>query len=59
MLKLFDFVCQDCKQEFEKLLKDPKEVVCPHCNSINVNRKWTKSSFKVYGPGAYSNKMVV
>lgn len=61
MLKLFDFKCQDCGQEYERLVDDkkPLETICPACNSLNTQRGYTKSSFKVHGAGAYNTKMVV
>lgn len=60
MLKLFDFQCQDCGKSFEKLVEPTAipAVTCPHCNSINVSRTWTKSTFRVTGAGAYNNKLV-
>ena len=60
MLKLFDFKCQDCSSVFEKLIEptDSPAVSCPKCNSVNIARTWTKSTFKVTGAGAYNNKLV-
>lgn len=36
---LYEFVCQDCKHEFEELVSmEDSRVVCPHCQSQRVER---------------------
>ena len=61
MLKLFDFICDDCGKTFEILLECPthSDISCPHCKSLHTHRTWTKSQFRIHGQGAYNNKMVL
>ena len=61
MLKLYDFKCQDCGQDYELLVDDSKPLAttCPECKSLNIQRTYTKSSFRVHGAGAYNNKLVM
>jgi putative FmdB family regulatory protein len=37
---LYEFVCQDCRREFEELVgpSGTQDVACPNCQSANVKR---------------------
>ncbi len=37
-MKLHEFVCQDCGQEFEELVQNCSETTCPRCNSKNTRK---------------------
>lgn len=40
-MPLYEFICQDCGERFDKLLRmsdDPKTVTCPSCTSKAVER---------------------
>jgi putative FmdB family regulatory protein len=48
----YEFFCHTCKETFTKILAlvDYEEggVVCPHCNSRDVEQRW--SAFSVITP---------
>jgi putative FmdB family regulatory protein len=44
---LYDFVCDQCENEFEDLVKDPRDARCPRCNSDKVTK--LLSSFAIGG----------
>lgn len=41
----YEYKCQDCHKKFSKTLTlaeaDKQKVVCPHCQSQNVEQQWT------------------
>jgi putative FmdB family regulatory protein len=44
-MPIFEYKCQDCNKEFEKLVSGTNpEVSCPECNSKNIKKK-----FSVFG----------
>ena len=59
MLKVYDFECKDCGSLFEKFVKPDHVVECPACGSIKTEVRVSSSAFKVYGDGAYTNRMKV
>jgi len=41
-MPVYDYICQDCQKEFEKVLtlaEHEKEITCPHCGSKNVEQE--------------------
>lgn len=59
MLKMYDFKCNDCGKEFEKVVKSIADIECPFCGSTHTQRQLSANSIKVNGDGAYTNKMKV
>lgn len=46
-MPIYEFRCQDCEQDFEKIiLGSANEVKCPHCQSDRVIKKISAFSFK-------------
>jgi putative FmdB family regulatory protein len=48
-MPVYDYVCNDCHKEFEKVLtlnEHEKPVTCPHCSSKNVEQE-AKAFFAV------------
>jgi putative FmdB family regulatory protein len=40
-MPIYEYRCQECEEEFEKLVLSPsanKPVECPHCGSEKVNK---------------------
>jgi len=41
----YEFFCQDCQKFFERILSlidyEQGEVCCPHCDSKNVEQRWS------------------
>ena len=56
-MPIFDFVCQKCGKEFEKLVRNEKDVLkCPSCESKKVKKKEVQSiNFELKGIGVYKN----
>jgi putative FmdB family regulatory protein len=49
-MPLYEYVCDDCKRGFEKLVRTWSEsVTCPECDSTAVEKQL--SSFAVQGGG--------
>lgn len=40
-MPLYEFECQECKENFEKLVRivGAQEVVCPKCGSVKTRKK--------------------
>jgi putative FmdB family regulatory protein len=56
-MPMFEFVCQDCNQPFEELLRSASqvsEVVCPACGSQLVKKKISTFASKISGAGSFS-----
>lgn len=46
-MPIFEFQCQDCQQDFEKIVSSATtEVKCPNCQSERVIKKISAFSFK-------------
>ncbi len=46
-MPIFEFVCRDCQEEFEKLVRAPStEVACPRCGSAKVRKKFSAFAAK-------------
>ncbi|MBN2654974.1 MAG: zinc ribbon domain-containing protein [Nitrospirae bacterium] len=43
-MPIFEYICSECKEEFEKLAYGSQTVKCPKCGSENVAKK-----FSVFG----------
>ena len=55
---LFEFICEDCKKEFEELVKfGDDKVECPYCGSFNVKKLLSAVNVKgvEQGPVASAN----
>jgi putative FmdB family regulatory protein len=56
-MPLFEFVCTDCNQPFEELLRSSSaiaDVTCPSCGSPQVKKKLSTFASKVSGGGSFS-----
>ncbi|HID98587.1 MAG TPA: zinc ribbon domain-containing protein [Thermodesulfobacteriaceae bacterium] len=46
-MPIFEFVCSQCGNEFEKLvLGSNRKVLCPECSSTDVEKKMSVCAFK-------------
>lgn len=55
----YDYICRDCKSEFEiqrKSYKDKKKAKCPNCNSSKVRKIIGVPSIQFIGEGFTLNK---
>ena len=56
-MPLFEFVCTDCEQPFEELVRSASatdEVTCPICGSPEVKRKISTFASRISGGGSFS-----
>lgn len=56
-MPIYEFMCADCGQPFEKLVLSTSkavEVSCPTCQSQNVTKKISSFASKLSGGGTYS-----
>jgi putative FmdB family regulatory protein len=59
MLRLFDFRCTKCGNEFEKLVDSDKlSAICPICEG-HADKQVSTPSIKVTGLGTCDSKMRV
>ena len=45
-MPIFEYVCRECHQGFETLVRAAKAVECPSCNSTNLEKQ-----LSVFAPG--------
>lgn len=38
-MPIFEYRCEECKEEFEELVFGSQEVACPNCGSRSVSKK--------------------
>lgn len=56
-MPLFEFVCSDCSQSFEELVRSASAidgVICPKCGSSQVSKKISTFASRVSGGGSFS-----
>ena len=56
-MPMFEFVCHECRQSFEELLRSASlinEVVCPACGSQLVKKKISAFASRISGEGSFS-----
>lgn len=56
-MPIFEFVCADCNQPFEELVRSSSsvsEVACPTCHSQNVKKKISTFASKLSGGSSFS-----
>jgi len=58
-MPIFDYKCNDCEVKFEAFItsseaKDPDfKVICPKCESEEVEKVVARTNFKLMGTGWY------
>ena len=46
-MPIYEFVCEDCGEEFEELILGSKnEIACPKCSSKKCTKKMSAFAFK-------------
>ena len=46
-MPIYEYVCKDCRKEFEMLLRGGEKPFCPGCQGFNLEKKF--SAFAVGG----------
>ena len=58
-MPIYNYRCENCSAEFEKILpigeRDHPEMCCPVCESGDVHRIVSRSSFSLKGEGWYKD----
>lgn len=60
-MPIFEFVCEECGQFFEELVRSANsinEVICPGCQSERVTKKLSTFASKVAGGNSFSPSQV-
>jgi putative FmdB family regulatory protein len=54
-MPIYEFICQDCGNEFEKLqaFSDTSTPTCPRCQSVRVQRRLSAPAVHFKGSGWY------
>lgn len=55
-MPLYEFECQECKENFEKLMRltGVQEAVCPKCGSVKTVRKISAFAANIKGSSSSS-----
>ncbi len=41
-MPIFEYVCDDCKESFEKLVNRDDEVSCPKCQGPHLSKQYSR-----------------
>ena len=44
---IYEYECQKCGEEFEKLIRSPKKIKCPECGGEEVRKLLSRFGFKM------------
>ncbi len=53
-MPIFDYRCNQCGKEFEKLVRKEEDKVCPDCASDDLEKKVSAAGFSLKGTGWYA-----
>ena len=53
-MPIFDYRCNKCGKEFEKLVRKEEDKVCPDCASADLATKVSAAGFSLKGTGWYA-----
>lgn len=51
-MPIYEFKCRSCESEFEKLIFNRDDVVCPDCDSRDLERLMSACAVKTEGGGS-------
>ncbi len=52
-MPIFDYRCNKCGKEFEKLVRKEEDKICPDCASADLEKKISSAGFSLKGTGWY------
>jgi putative FmdB family regulatory protein len=41
-MPIYEYICEECNQEFEKLVQRDENVNCPHCQSDHLAKQFSR-----------------
>jgi putative FmdB family regulatory protein len=50
-MPIFEYICSDCSQHFEALVRNGRSATCPACNSSQLQKQLSVFSANVSGGG--------
>ena len=50
-MPIYEYVCRDCKHEFEVLIRGKEQPVCPKCGKKKVDKQLSVPSAHTTGSG--------
>ena len=55
IVPIYEYQCQECGEEFEKLIRSSEKIECPECSSEKVRKLLSRFGFKmgVVGKGKW------
>ena len=53
-MAVYEYRCEDCSKQFEVWTIFKEETKCPSCDSTNVGRLMSATTFKLKGSGWYA-----
>jgi putative FmdB family regulatory protein len=53
-MPIFEYVCADCQESFEKIVHNDESVLCPGCNSERLEKQYSRFGMgKTASSGSY------
>ncbi len=46
-MPLYEYVCNQCREEFEYLVRGSESPTCPHCGAVDLTRQMSTPSAHV------------
>ena len=53
-MPIFDYRCNNCGKEFEKLVRKEEDKICPECQSVDLTKQLSAAGFALKGTGWYA-----
>lgn len=41
-MPIFEYVCVDCEESFEKIVQKEEQIVCPVCNGKRLEKQYSR-----------------
>ncbi|MCY2961020.1 MAG: zinc ribbon domain-containing protein [Planctomycetota bacterium] len=51
-MPIHEYVCEECREEFEELVRGDETVACPRCGSVRAAKKFSAFATARAGGGA-------
>lgn len=53
-MPIYEYVCEDCRQPFEKLVQKDEKVECPQCHGEHLSKQYSRFGMS-HSSGAYDS----
>ena len=41
-MPIYEYICEDCRQPFEKLVQKEEKIECPSCHSEHLSKQYSR-----------------